>query len=77
MSLGFAERASNGDLIHTVRGGNETLRSISKWDTGSEENVTELVKVNSLGASDPLATGTRITIPLNLVRNFKTMPASN
>ncbi len=73
MSLGFAERAPNGDVIHTVRSDSETLRSIAKWYTGNEQNVAELVKLNSLGASDPLALGTRITIPLGLVRNFKSL----
>lgn len=73
MSLGFAERAPSGDVVHTVQTQDETLKTIAQWYTGSAENAAELAKVNSLGPSDPLALGTRITVPLALVKNFKRM----
>lgn len=75
MSLGFAERAPNGDVVHTVSSNDQTLQTIAAWYTGSSENAGELAKVNSLGASDPLASGTRIVVPLGLVKNFKAMAA--
>jgi hypothetical protein len=77
MSLGFAERGSNGDLIHTVKGEHETFSTIAQWYTGSANNAAELAKVNALGVNDPLALETRITVPLKLVRNFKVMAPGN
>lgn len=75
MSLGFAERTASGNVVHTVTSNSETLKTIAQWYTGSSENASELARANSLGASDPLALGTRITIPLTLVKNFKRMSA--
>ncbi|MBN8548198.1 MAG: LysM peptidoglycan-binding domain-containing protein [Deltaproteobacteria bacterium] len=76
MSMGYAERASNGDVVHTVKSDTETLESIAKWYTGSTTNAEQLAKANALGAKDPLAIGTRISIPVTLVRNFKIMGSS-
>lgn len=76
MSLGFAERASNGDVIHTVKSDTETLQSIAQWYTGSAEHADALAKANALGAKDPLALGTRVSVPSALVRNFKIMGTS-
>jgi len=75
MSQGFAERASNGDVIHTVKVNTETLTTIAEWYTGSSQNGDALAKANALGANDPLAVGTRISVPVNMVKNFKVMGA--
>lgn len=76
MAKGFAERDQNGDLIHTVKGGSETLSAIVKWYTNS---VTELQKIagdNSVQSpNEPLPDGKRIVIPQPLVKQVKQMPA--
>lgn len=76
MSLGFAERASNGDVIHTVKSDTETFAAIAQWYTGAADNADALAKANALGPKDPLAIGTRISIPSALARNFKIMGSS-
>jgi hypothetical protein len=73
MSRGFAERAENGDIIHTVKHENESLELISRWYTSSKKNTQKLQDLNGL-PNTPLAVGTRITIPADLVRKTKAMP---
>lgn len=74
MSQGFAERAQNGDVIHTVKKGDETLEAIAKWYTGGA-GVNDLAAANGTQADVPLAPGTRITIPMKQVKEFKAMPS--
>lgn len=72
MSLGYAERADNGDVIHTVVGG-ENLASIAKWYTNSSDNATSLAEANGIKIGDTLSAGARIRIPLKLIKNIKQM----
>ncbi|MFM1847565.1 MAG: hypothetical protein RL417_1039 [Pseudomonadota bacterium] len=75
MSQGFAERAENGDVIHTVGGDNETITSISAWYTGSTANAKAVGDLNGSNLTDPLPRGKRIRIPIALLKELKTMPA--
>lgn len=78
MSQGWAERADNGDVIHTVKGQGETFTAIANWYTGSAAHVSEIAVQNNLVANDqPLAQGMRIRIPLKLVKQFKAMSESH
>jgi hypothetical protein len=70
---GFAERAENGDLVHTVVKDGEKLEAIALWYTGSKAKVTDLEKRNSISKDAPLALGSRIVVPLAIVRQFKIM----
>jgi len=73
MSQGYAERAQNGDVIHTVKKPDETIQSITKWYTGGT-GAEELATSNAIKTDTPLAPGTRITIPMKQVKEFKAMP---
>ena len=74
MSQGYAERAENGDLIHTVKVDTQTFERISRWYTGAPGNAGEIAKFNGADpAKDPLK-GERIRIPLGLIKQFKVMP---
>ncbi|MBX7144441.1 MAG: hypothetical protein K1X79_08335 [Oligoflexia bacterium] len=72
MSLGYAERAENGDVIHTVIGG-ENLAAIAKWYTGTADNATGLAEANGIKVGDTLTSGARIRVPLKLVKNTRQM----
>ncbi|MCO6430199.1 MAG: hypothetical protein J5J00_05010 [Deltaproteobacteria bacterium] len=74
ISKGFVERADNGDAIHTVKGSSETVESITKWYTGATSAKKEIEALNSLSGEGPLPQGTRVRIPLKLLKNFKVMP---
>ncbi|NLF25695.1 MAG: hypothetical protein GX589_08590 [Deltaproteobacteria bacterium] len=74
MAQGFAERAENGDLIHTVKTENQSLDKITKWYTGSDKNVAEVAQFNGTTPEKKIVVGERIHIPLNLIREFKAMP---
>ena len=74
MAKGFAERAWNGDVIHTVKAEGESLDAIAKWYTGSSENGAKLAELNHLAAGTVPAVGGKITIPLKMVKEFKRMP---
>lgn len=76
MARGFAERSSNGDLVHTVKRSSETLFDIAKWYTGSTDNTVKIAKENGLMPDDSLSPGTRVTIPHTLVKEQKQMPAT-
>jgi len=73
MSKGFAERADNGDIIHTVRYLDESLVAISKWYTGKNDNIEKIQKANNLEPSQSLKPGDRIRIPLNIASNLRRM----
>jgi hypothetical protein len=70
LSLGFAERAENGDLIHTVVA-DEKLPTIAQWYTGSADNATVIAELNGAKITDTLTPGARIRVPFRLVRNPK------
>lgn len=74
MAKGFAERADNGDLIHTVAAEGTSLASVAKWYTGSDKNASELAKINNLPEDQPLPKDSRIRVPLRLIKQFKVMP---
>ena len=74
MSKGYAERAENGDIIHTVQRPDETVSLVSRWYTGSDKAVAEIAKMNSVGLKDPLVVGARIRVPLAMIKHAKTMP---
>lgn len=74
MSKGFAERASNGDVIHTVKRDGETLAEIAKWYTGDASNEAAIRSANSLDASAQPGKGQRIRVPLKLLKKLKAMP---
>lgn len=74
ISQGLAERATNGDVVHTVRRDGETLTEISKWFTGSESNAAAIAASSSLPTDQALKAGARITVPRNLVKEVRSMP---
>jgi hypothetical protein len=74
MAQGFAERAENGDIIHTVTSASETLLTIAKWYTGSEALSLALASANGLQPGAAVAVGTRITIPFKTATTDKLMP---
>ena len=55
-------------FIHTVRYSGETLRIISKWYTGEEDNWEVLVNANPQIDYDKLVAGKKIFIPENLLK---------
>jgi len=74
MSQGFAERDNNGDVIHTVKRGSESLASIASWYTGDKKKAGAIATASGIEESDTLNVGTRIRIPLDLVKNGKQLP---
>ncbi|NDC38918.1 MAG: LysM domain-containing protein [Proteobacteria bacterium] len=74
MAQGFAERAENGDVIHTVLAEDETLARISKWYTGSEALSLAVAAANGLQPGAALSIGMRLQIPLKSVTTDKLMP---
>jgi hypothetical protein len=74
MSKGFAERAENGDVIHTVKKEGETLESIARWYAGGEAHAAELATLNNLKSGEPVPVGQRVRVPLRHVKQFKAMP---
>jgi hypothetical protein len=74
MSQGFAERAENGDVIHTIGGDNETISAIAAWYTGSAANAKAVAELNTVNAADALPRGKRIRVPLGLLKELKAMP---
>lgn len=71
MAQGFAERSPTGDVIHTVKGEDETMEKISEWYTGSAANAAQIVQLNGLAEGTVLKPGMRIQIPLKSVKQFK------
>ncbi len=74
LAKGFAERAANGDVIHTVRQPGETIALIAKWYTGTGKTANELATLNGAAVEGALQVGRRISVPLGLVKQFKQMP---
>ncbi len=73
MAQGFAERAENGDLWHVVKGDSETLELIAKW-YAEPSAVDEIARVNGLVAGQALLAGTKVRVPLKLLKKLKVMP---
>jgi hypothetical protein len=73
MSQGFAERDTNGDVIHTVQKDGETLDAIAAWYAGNKSKASEIAKASGVEPGTLPSPGTRIRIPLNLVKNTKQM----
>jgi hypothetical protein len=76
MAQGYAERDTNGNIIHTVRSAGETLETIADWYTMAAANAGRISGASGLGPKDPLPVNTRVTIPMELVRRSKIMPAN-
>lgn len=73
LSRGFAERAANGDIIHTVKFDSESIKAIASWYTGSKVNEPKIIEVNKLTTPVQLKKGDRIKIPSALIVNSKIM----
>jgi hypothetical protein len=69
----LAERAPNGDVIHTVKSPNETLTSISNWYSGSNNNTKKISEKNNMPEDAKLTPGTKVFVPAEIVTNPKTM----
>ena len=74
ISQGYAPRAENGDIVHTVKSEGENLDLISRWYTSSDKHKGEIASVNGIAADAPLPLGKQIRVPLGLVRQDKAMP---
>ncbi|MCB0354907.1 MAG: LysM peptidoglycan-binding domain-containing protein [Bdellovibrionales bacterium] len=68
---GFARKDFNGDILHIVKSIKENLEDISKWYTGSSENVGQIREINQITSKDPLALGQTIRIPAEFVVETK------
>lgn len=71
---GQPEEARQEVYIHKVEWPGETLPMIAQWYTGNKDNGKILSKTNPDLASDRLAVGDQILIPLELMKNSKEMP---
>jgi hypothetical protein len=69
----LAERAPNGDVIHTVKSPTETLTSISNWYSGSGANTKKISEKNNMPEDTKLSPGTKVFVPAEIVTNPKTM----
>lgn len=74
IAKGYAERGTNGDVIHSVARENETLPMISSWYTGAATNAAEIATINNLSADQIIPKGVKVRIPLKLLKKVKTMP---
>lgn len=74
ISQGMAERAANGDIVHTVKADTETLEQISKWYTGSENNAAALATASSLTPQTPLKAGSKVIVLRSLIKEVRAMP---
>ncbi len=59
-------------LVHFVAKPGETVRSLSKWYTGSEKPAKEIAQLSNVRESTPLKVGQRVLIPTAYVK--KTTP---
>ncbi len=75
ISKGYAERAENGDVIHTVRMPTENFEAIAKWYTGTAANAESIASTNGKTKADALSAGTSIRIPIKQLKQVKAMPA--
>ena len=75
MAKGYAERADNGDVIHTVKSDRESVADIAKWYTGNAANTAAINEANGLADEKELLQNQRIRVPLKLLKNLRSMPA--
>jgi hypothetical protein len=73
MSQGFAERDTNGDVIHTVTKEGETISALAGWYAGDKKKANEVAKASNMSASEKLKVGDRVRIPYAIVKNTKQM----
>lgn len=73
ISQGYADRAPNGDAIHTTKVEGESLAAIVAWYTGSDKHLAAVAQANQIDPQKHLAAGTIITIPSGLVKNWKAL----
>lgn len=73
MSQGFAERAQNGDVIHTITSDGQTIEKISEWYTGNASNASAIRQANALSADGAPKIGTRIQIPLSMIKQYRVL----
>ncbi len=71
---GQSDETREDVYVHTVEWSGETLPMIAQWYTGNKDNWKILAKTNPEIASEHLAVGDQILIPLELVKNSKKMP---
>lgn len=74
MSKGYAQRASNGDILHTVKATGETLDQIARWYTKDPKNADMIAAVNQIETTGTLQIGTVIRVPIALAKDNKAMP---
>jgi hypothetical protein len=60
--------------LHTVKYPEETLRIISKWYTGDENNWEAVAKANPYMDYEKMPAGTRVFIPENLLKTLDPLP---
>lgn len=72
MAQGFAERAPNGDVVHTIKG-EESFEKISEWYTGTAANAATIAKANGFVEGARPAAGSRVQIPAGMVKQFKAL----
>lgn len=70
LSEGFAERAENGDVIHTVQGA-QTIDEISRWYTGAPGNSAMIMEKSGIPAGTPIIPGMRLRVPFASVKQFR------
>lgn len=73
ISQGFAERASNGDLLHAIKGENESLEEVTKWYTGTTTHAERIAEYNHLEKPWTLKKSEKLKIPAALVHELKQM----
>jgi hypothetical protein len=63
-----ADAVSRQPYVHTVKYPGETLRIISKWYTGDENNWEAIAKANPYMDYEKMQAGARVFIPENLLK---------
>ncbi|MDM7917873.1 MAG: hypothetical protein QUS12_01735 [Methanosarcina sp.] len=63
-----ADTVSRPPYVHIVKYPEETLRIISKWYTGDENNWEAIAKANPYMDYEKMPAGTRVFIPENLLK---------
>jgi hypothetical protein len=63
-----ADTVNRQPCVHTVKYPGETLRIISKWYTGDENNWEAIAKANPFMDYEKMPAGTRVFIPENLLK---------
>ncbi|MCI5065080.1 hypothetical protein MRY87_05100 [bacterium] len=75
LSLGYARRAPNGDILHEVEGNAQELKNIAHWYLGSASKVHELIIANQYPeAQENARKGSVVIIPKKFITNTKKMP---